>query len=317
MDRAPAAAPELGDDWVALTADAAPGGGRVGLGGPRRLRRHRHLHRHRARPRPGSARGAPPRVRGLRGARRRPDAGAARGGSASAGPPSGGSRCSTAPAWWSWGTRPWWWPSRRPTGRRPSRRPASPSTSSSAPCRSGSGRPGPAARAGASRPSTSPRSRVDRMSAIVFLLIVVVVCAIGGIVLWLQHREPNTLESGLDSFRREMDALAPPGDDPEPKLRRAEAPHPARTARGGRRRSLTRGPRPRHRPRHRQHPRLRARAGHRAQRAHRDRAQRAHPRGAGHGPRGVADDRPHARLHRGRATRCARAPSPTSRSPSG
>jgi len=48
------------------------------------------------------------------------------------------------------------------------------------------------------------------MSAIVFLLIVVVVCAIGGIVLWLQHREPNTLESGLDSFRREMDALAPP-----------------------------------------------------------------------------------------------------------
>ena len=36
------------------------------------------------------------------------------------------------------------------------------------------------------------------MNAIVFLLIVVVVCAIGGIVLWLQHRQPNTLESGLD-----------------------------------------------------------------------------------------------------------------------
>ena len=62
------------------------------------------------------------------------------------------------------------------------------------------------------------------MSAIVFLLIIVVVCAIGGIVLWLQHREPNTLESGLDSFRREMDALAPPADDPEPKLRRAKRP---------------------------------------------------------------------------------------------
>jgi hypothetical protein len=69
------------------------------------------------------------------------------------------------------------------------------------------------------------------MSAIVFLLIVVVVCAIGGIVLWLQHREPNTLESGLDSFRREMAALAPPVDDPEPKLRRAKRPtRPGRPA---------------------------------------------------------------------------------------
>ena len=62
------------------------------------------------------------------------------------------------------------------------------------------------------------------MSAILFLLIVVVVCALGGLVLWLQHREPNTLESGLDSFRREMDALAPTADDPEPKLRRAKRP---------------------------------------------------------------------------------------------
>ena len=62
------------------------------------------------------------------------------------------------------------------------------------------------------------------MSAIVFLLIVVIVCAVGGIVLWLQHREPNTLESGLDSFRREMEALAPPADDPVPKVRRAKRP---------------------------------------------------------------------------------------------
>ena len=50
------------------------------------------------------------------------------------------------------------------------------------------------------------------MSALAFLLIVVVVCAIGGLILWVQHREPNTLESGLDSFRREMDALAPPAE---------------------------------------------------------------------------------------------------------
>jgi hypothetical protein len=63
------------------------------------------------------------------------------------------------------------------------------------------------------------------VSALVFLLIVVVVCAIGGLVLWIQHRQPNTLESGLDAFKREMSALAPSADDPEPKLRRAKRPH--------------------------------------------------------------------------------------------
>ena len=41
----------------------------------------------------------------------------------------------------------------------------------------------------------------------------------------MQHRQPNTLESGLDAFKREMNALAPSADDPEPKLRRAKRPH--------------------------------------------------------------------------------------------
>lgn len=62
------------------------------------------------------------------------------------------------------------------------------------------------------------------MSALVFLLVVVVVCAVGGLVLWVQHRQPNTLESGLDAFRREMDALAPPADAPQPRVRRAKRP---------------------------------------------------------------------------------------------
>ncbi len=62
------------------------------------------------------------------------------------------------------------------------------------------------------------------MNAIVFLLIVVVVSAVGGLVLWIQHRQPTGLESSLDSFKREMDALAPPADDPLPKLRRAKRP---------------------------------------------------------------------------------------------
>lgn len=70
------------------------------------------------------------------------------------------------------------------------------------------------------------------MTALAFLLVVVVVCAVGGLVLWLQHRQPNTLESGLDAFRREMDALAPPEDACEPRVRGVKRPsRPGRPSR--------------------------------------------------------------------------------------
>jgi hypothetical protein len=64
------------------------------------------------------------------------------------------------------------------------------------------------------------------MQAVLFLAIAVVVCIVGGLVLYVQHRQPSTLESGMDSFRREMDALAPPADDPAPRLRMAKRPTP-------------------------------------------------------------------------------------------
>jgi hypothetical protein len=51
------------------------------------------------------------------------------------------------------------------------------------------------------------------VNALAFLLIVLVVSAIGSAVLWLQHRSPNTLESGIEAFQREMEALAPPDDE--------------------------------------------------------------------------------------------------------
>ena len=76
MDRAPAAAPASGDDWVALSADPLPVAAASGVGGAPGLRRHGHLHRHRARPRRGPPGRPPPRVRGLRGARRSPGCGA-------------------------------------------------------------------------------------------------------------------------------------------------------------------------------------------------------------------------------------------------
>ena len=54
------------------------------------------------------------------------------------------------------------------------------------------------------------------MSALLFLLLAAVVSAVGCGVLWYQHRTPNTLDSGIDAFRREMDALAPPDDESGP-----------------------------------------------------------------------------------------------------
>ena len=64
------------------------------------------------------------------------------------------------------------------------------------------------------------------MHALVFLGLAAVVVVVGGLVLYVQHRQPTTLESGLDAFKREMNALAPPPDDPAPKLRMAKRPTP-------------------------------------------------------------------------------------------
>jgi hypothetical protein len=41
------------------------------------------------------------------------------------------------------------------------------------------------------------------------------------VVMWWRNRQPTSLESGVDTFRREMDALSPP---PMPERRRAVRP---------------------------------------------------------------------------------------------
>jgi len=56
---------------------------------------------------------------------------------------------------------------------------------------------------------------------IAFLLIVVVIAAVGVGLLAYRHRPESSIESGIRSFRREMRALAPPpehlpGRPPEP-----------------------------------------------------------------------------------------------------
>ena len=42
-----------------------------------------------------------------------------------------------------------------------------------------------------------------------FLLIAVVVSAIGTLVLWVRNRDTATLDQGIDAFQREMKALSP------------------------------------------------------------------------------------------------------------
>jgi hypothetical protein len=77
------------------------------------------------------------------------------------------------------------------------------------------------------------------VTAIAFLLIVVGVSALGGIVLWLQHRQPSNMESGVDAFKREMEALAPPDEADRPPRKRVARPD---------RRERTTGPGPSSRP---------------------------------------------------------------------
>lgn len=47
------------------------------------------------------------------------------------------------------------------------------------------------------------------MSGLIFLLVALGLSVVGSLALWLRHRKPTSLESGISNFSREMDALAP------------------------------------------------------------------------------------------------------------
>ncbi len=55
------------------------------------------------------------------------------------------------------------------------------------------------------------------MDPVAFLMIAVVISIVGSLVLYLRSRTPSSLESGIDTFRREMQALAPRDDEPVPR----------------------------------------------------------------------------------------------------
>jgi hypothetical protein len=52
---------------------------------------------------------------------------------------------------------------------------------------------------------------------IAFLMIAVVISVVGSLVLYLRSRTPSSLDSGIDNFRREMQALAPRDEEPAPR----------------------------------------------------------------------------------------------------
>lgn len=52
------------------------------------------------------------------------------------------------------------------------------------------------------------------MGAVAFLLVAVVLSGLGFAVLLLRQRKPTGVHNSIDSFRREMDALAPPDERP-------------------------------------------------------------------------------------------------------
>ena len=59
------------------------------------------------------------------------------------------------------------------------------------------------------------------MNGLMFLLIAVALSIGGSLILYLRHRDPTSLDHGVDEFQREMRALAPeqqppPRDDRHP-----------------------------------------------------------------------------------------------------
>lgn len=51
------------------------------------------------------------------------------------------------------------------------------------------------------------------MAVLLYLAVPLVVIAMAVLVLWLRERKPTSVESGIASFRREMEALSPDGGE--------------------------------------------------------------------------------------------------------
>jgi len=58
------------------------------------------------------------------------------------------------------------------------------------------------------------------MTNLLFLLLAVAIAAVGILVLWMRTRGPRSVGSGVDSFARQMRAIAPDNPDDRSRSRR-------------------------------------------------------------------------------------------------
>ena len=47
------------------------------------------------------------------------------------------------------------------------------------------------------------------MSNLIYLAMALVLSGLGWLVIWLRHRQPSSVEHGIEEFNRELRALAP------------------------------------------------------------------------------------------------------------
>ena len=62
------------------------------------------------------------------------------------------------------------------------------------------------------------------MTGLLFLVVALGLSVLGSFVLWLRYRKPTSMSHGIASFRREMQALAPPRPAPSGGRPRARRP---------------------------------------------------------------------------------------------
>lgn len=57
------------------------------------------------------------------------------------------------------------------------------------------------------------------MSNLLYLLLAFVLSGLGWLYLWLRHRQPSSVEYGIEEFNRELRALAPEHQQPRDSWR--------------------------------------------------------------------------------------------------
>jgi hypothetical protein len=51
------------------------------------------------------------------------------------------------------------------------------------------------------------------VSNLLYLVVAVALSVVGSIILWFRHRKPTSMEHGIESFNKELRALAPEQHD--------------------------------------------------------------------------------------------------------